>query len=335
MNIFLALVGILAILLAIVVLFTWYTARKVESLLPAKGRFVDVPGARLHVRDFGDTHAGRPAILMIHGLAGQLSHFTYGVAGRLAAQHRVIVVDRPGSGYSTRAAGTPADLSTQAAALAALMRSLGLGPSLVVGHSLGGAVALTLALEHPQQVAGLALLAPLTHIREDVPPAFKGLTIASPLVRKLVAWTLAVPASIKNSKATLEMVFGPEAVPKDFATKGGGLLSLRPSAFLSASSDLQALPERLPQVQERYRELRVPVSVLYGKDDRILDWKANGQALVDKVPGARLELVEGGHMLPITQVEGTAAFIEAALQDLPAASDTVIPAQAGIQASRA
>jgi carboxypeptidase C (cathepsin A) len=57
---------------------------------------------------------------------------------------------------------------------------------------------------------------------------------------------------------------------------------------------------------------------LYGKDDRILDWKANGQALVDKVPGARLELVEGGHMLPITQVEATAGFIEAALQGLAA-----------------
>lgn len=318
MNILLAVVGILALFGTILVLFSWYTARKVESLLPPKGRFVEVPGARLHLREFGESQAGRPTILMIHGLAGQLAHYTYGVAGRLAAQHRVIVVDRPGSGYSTRAPGVAADLSTQAQALAALLRTLGPEPAFVVGHSLGGAVALTLALEHPQQVAGLALLAPLTHIREDVPPAFKGLTIESPLVRKLVAWTLAIPASIKNSKPTLEMVFGPEAVPRDFATRGGGLLSLRPSAFLSASSDLQALPDRLPQVQARYAELRLPVSVLYGKDDRILDWKANGQALVDQVPGARLELVEGGHMLPVTQVETTAAFIEAAAADLAA-----------------
>ena len=318
MNIFLALVGILALVVAILALFTWYTARKVESLLPPKGRFIDVPGARLHIREFGDAGADGPAILMIHGLAGQLSHYTYGVAGKLSARHRVIVVDRPGSGHSVRAADASADLSTQASALAALMRTLGLGPAFVVGHSLGGAVALTLALEHPQSVAGLALLAPLTHIREDVPPVFKSLTIESPFVRKLVAWTLAVPASIKNSKATLDMVFGPEAVPKDFATKGGGLLGLRPAAFLSASSDLQALPARLPQVQERYGELRVPLSVLYGKDDRILDWKANGQALVDKVPGARLELIEGGHMLPITQVGVTATFIEAAASTLTA-----------------
>jgi pimeloyl-ACP methyl ester carboxylesterase len=324
MTTFLTVIGVIAGLLvlfaALLVLFTWYTARKVESVLPSKGRFIDVPGARLHLRDFGEANAGRPVILMIHGLAGQLSHYTYGVAGRLAAQHRVIVVDRPGSGYSTRAAGTPADLSTQAAAMAALVRTLGVSPAFVVGHSLGGAVALTMALEHPQQVAGLALLAPLTHIREDVPPVFAGLTIASPLVRKLVAWTLAIPASIRGSAKTLEVVFGPEPVPKDFATKGGGLLSLRPAAFLSASSDLQALPDSLPQVQERYASLRVPVSVLYGKDDRILDWKANGQALVDKVPGAKLELVEGGHMLPVTQVEVTAGFIEGAVQGLTAAN---------------
>lgn len=306
--------GALLLCLAILALFTLYTARKVEGFLPPKGRFVDVPGARLHIREFGDSHSDAPAILLIHGLAGQLSHYTYGVAERLAERHRVVVVDRPGSGHSTRAAATPADLSTQAASLAALVRTLGTGKAFVVGHSLGGAIALTLALEHPQLVAGLVLLAPLTHMRDDVPPVFKGLTIQSPAMRKLVAWTLAVPASIKNSAKTLEVVFGPEPVPKDFATKGGGLLSLRPSAFLSASADMQALPDRLPQVQARYAELRLPVHVLYGKDDQLLDWKANGQALVDKVPGARLELVEGGHMLPITQPEVTAAFIEAAVQ---------------------
>src|SRR5438067_758588 len=109
-------------------LFTAYTARKVEALLPPKGRFIDVPGARLHLRELGearaDAGAGRPAIVMIHGLAGQLSHYTYGVAGKLAERHRVVVVDRPGSGYSTRDAATPADLSTQAASIAALIRTL-------------------------------------------------------------------------------------------------------------------------------------------------------------------------------------------------------------------
>ena len=296
-------------------LFTAWTARKVEAILPPRGRSIDVPGARLHVREAGPDDRAAPAIVMIHGLAGQSAHYTYGVMPRLAGRFRLVALDRPGAGYSPRGDSTPADLSTQAAAVAGLIDKLGLGRPLVVGHSLGGAIALALALEHPDKVSGLALLAPLTHIRDDVPPVFKGLTIASPFVRKLVAWTLAIPASIKGSAATLEQVFGPEAVPKDFATRGGGLLSLRPSAFLSASADLQALPGSLPQIQARYATLRLPLRVLYGKDDRILDWQANGQALVDKVAGARLELVEGGHMLPVTQVEATVAFIEAALAD--------------------
>jgi len=296
-------------------LFTFYVKRKVESLLPPKGRFVDVPGARLHLVDAG---SGRP-ILMVHGLAGQLGHYTYGVAGRLQGEHRIVAVDRPGSGHSTRAPATCAGLSEQAGALAALIDALGLERPLVVGHSLGGAVALTLALEHPGSVGALALIAPLTRMPDAAPGVFKGLTIASPRLRGFVAWTLAIPSSIRHSRTALEQVFGPEAVPADFALRGGGLLGLRPQAFLSASLDLQALPDCLPRLQERWSELRLPVSVLYGKDDRILDWASNGRALAERIPGARLELVEGGHMLPVTNPDACAAFIRAAAASLDAA----------------
>ena len=316
MTLLLTILTVLVLLLGLPALFTLWTARKVESVLPPSGRFVDVPGARLHVRDFPARQPGAdpdaPAILMVHGLAGQLAHFTYGVTARLEGRYRLVVVDRPGSGYSPRDEGTPADLRTQADALAALIGSLGLQRPLVVGHSLGGALALTLALEHADKTGGLALIAPLTHMQERVPPVFEGLTILSPRVRRFVAWTFAIPASIRNSRKAMDQVFGPEAVPGDFATRGGGLLGLRPSAFLSASSDLQALPDWLPGQEMRYGELDLPVTILYGRHDRILDPQAHGQALVDKVPGARLQLVDGGHMLPITNPEVTAAFIEAA-----------------------
>lgn len=311
MTFALLLPAVLALLVLVACLFTLWTARKVESVLPPQGRFVDVPGARLHIREF-DGDPDLPPLLLVHGLAGQLAHYTYGVTDRLAGRYRMIAVDRAGSGFSTRAPGTPADLDTQAAMLAALIEHLQLDRPLVVGHSLGGALSLALALRHPQRVGGLALIAPLTHMQEQVPPVFEGLTILSPTWRTIVAWTLAIPVSIKNSRATLDQVFGPEAVPEDFATRGGGLLGLRPGAFLGASDDLRALPDCLPEQATRYGELQVPVSILYGKDDRILDWRAHGQALADKVPGATLELIEGGHMLPITNPDATAAFIDAA-----------------------
>lgn len=306
---------ILAVILfaaSVMFLFTAWTARKVEAVLPPKGRFVDLPGARLHVREAGPDDPAAPAIVMIHGLAGQSAHYSYGVFARLSKRFRLVAPDRPGSGHSPRVDGAAADLPTQAAAIAALIDRLGLQRPLVVGHSLGGAIALALALDHPDKICGLALLAPLTHMQDEPPAVFKGLTIASPRARKLAAWTLAIPVSIRNSAKTLEQIFGPDAVPKDFATRGGGLLSLRPSAFLGASSDLQALPACLPRQQERYASLSVPVHVLYGKDDRILDWRANGQALADKAPDVHLQLTEGGHMLPITHPDLCAAFIEAA-----------------------
>ncbi len=305
------LLAIPAVFILVAFLFTLWTARKVESVLPPQGRFVDVPGARLHIREFDGADAG-PPLLLVHGLAGQLAHYTYGVTDRLAGRYRIIAVDRAGSGFSTRAPGTPADLDTQAAMLAALIEHLRLERPLVVGHSLGGALALALALRHPQHVGGLALIAPLTHMQEHVPPVFEGLTIQSPTWRKFVAWTLAIPVSIRNSRAALDQVFGPEAVPADFATRGGGLLGLRPNAFLAASDDLRSLPDCLPRQETRYGDLQVPVSILYGKDDRILDWRAHGRALADKVPGTRLELIEGGHMLPITNPDATADFIAAA-----------------------
>ncbi len=312
MTLFLALLAVVALLILLPFLFTVYMARKVESLLPPRGRFIEVPGARLHLHEFDGGAPDAPALLLVHGLAGQLAHYTYGVTDRLAGRWRMVAVDRPGNGHSTRDPDTPADLKTQADALAALIDALGLERPLVVGHSLGGALALALALHHPQRVGGLALIAPLTHMQETVPPVFEGLTIQSPGWRRFLAWTLAIPASIRNTRTTLEQVFGPDAVPHDFATRGGGLLGLRPGAFLSASADLQALPERLPEQQTRYGELRMPVSILYGKDDRILDWYVHGQGLADKVEGARLELVTGGHMLPVTHPDVTAAFIDAA-----------------------
>jgi pimeloyl-ACP methyl ester carboxylesterase len=320
MTYLLYLLGGLALLLVLLALFSRRTARRIDAFLPPTGSFVEVEGVRLHVRDEGRG----PALLLIHGLGGQMAHFNYGAVRELSQRYRVVTVDRPGSGHSIRPAGIPADLATQARALAALVERLGLERPTVVGHSLGGATALTLALNHPDKVGALALVAPLTHPPEEVPPAFRALTIATPWLRRLFAATLAVPLSIAAAKGVLAQVFGPEAVPRDFPTRGGGLLSLRPTHFLASSADLQALPGHMPGLAKRYPELGalgMPVRVLFGRDDAILDWRANGQALVDKVAGARLELVEGGHMLPVTQPERTARFIEEVVQArLPLAS---------------
>jgi pimeloyl-ACP methyl ester carboxylesterase len=285
--------------------FAAYTRKRVETAVPPQGRFLDIEGERIHYVDKG---AG-PAVFMIHGLAGQLGNFTHSLVGRLAGEFRVIAVDRPGSGYSTRPAGAPAGPRAQAKTLAKVIRALNLERPLIVGHSLGGAVALAIALDHPDCVSGLALIAPLTRAMRKPPVVFRGLAVASPLVRRLVAWTLATPASMLTADWALKEVFAPEMVPADFMTAGGGLLGWRPGSFHAASSDLAAVNDDLKEMAQHYASLRVPVGILFARGDNLLDWRMHGETMKQKVPDLDLTIVDGGHMLPVTAPGVVADFI--------------------------
>ena len=299
----------LTLLLGGLMLFTLLVSWRVQMALPAAGRFVKVMGNRIHYIEEDRSEGNQPAILMIHGLTGVAQNFTYSVVSRLSQHYLVIAIDRPGSGYSTRHPHAAATLDVQADIVAGVIDALGLDKPLVVGHSLGGAVALATALRYPDKVAGLALIAPLTHMPSDTPQVFSALTIRWPWVRRLIAWTLPIPLSFLQTDNIMPDVFGPEQVPADFPVRGGGLLGLRPSQFIGASADVNALPDSMLLMQQQYPNLSLPVAVLYGKQDRILDYREQGQALAEVVSGCELELIEGGHMLPITQPELTADFI--------------------------
>jgi pimeloyl-ACP methyl ester carboxylesterase len=320
----LAALAALAVLAALCVLgllgaaaLTTRLARRAEAALPPAGRFIEVPGARLHVVEAGALRDGRTPILMLHGLAGQLHHFRYSLVDALAEETRVVAVDRPGSGYSTREPGCATALEDQADAIAALMDRLGFERALLVGHSLGGALSLAVALRHPTRVAGLALLAPLTTMPGGSPEVFRSLQVP-PALRSLIARTVAIPAFVSRREALMRLVFGPEDAPGDYARRGGGLLSLRPQQFQSAAEDYAAVPRSLTALEARYGELvratpaPLPIAVLYGREDRVLDYRPQGEGFIARVRHARLELVTGGHMLPVTQPARCAEFIRRA-----------------------
>jgi pimeloyl-ACP methyl ester carboxylesterase len=293
--IFLSIIAVCVIVIAGLVVFSLYIAHRVENALPPQGRFIDIGEDRIHYVEYGKG----PPIVLVHGLNGQLRNFAYLHMDELAQTHRVILIDRPGSGHSTRGAGSSASISAQARTVALFIDAMGLNKPVLVGHSLGGAIALAVGLNHPDSVSRLALIAPLTHL-VDPGRAFGGLMIRSSLVRRIVSVTVATPFAIKGSRAILDIVFGPDPVPGDFATRGGGLLGLRPRSFYAASSDMMAVPDELPAMENRYAGLRMPVDVLYGREDKILDWRSHGEALKRKLERTNLRLVDGGHMLPVT-----------------------------------
>jgi pimeloyl-ACP methyl ester carboxylesterase len=307
MSIVLTPILIVAVIVAGLVWFAANTARKVEAAVPPCGQFVEIDGQRLH---YIDTKGTSQAIVMIHGLGGTLWNYTYALVDQLSGEFRVIAVDRPGSGYSVRPEEAPAKLGAQADTLAKFMRALGLKQPLLVGHSLGGALSLAIALNHPDCAGALALIAPLTHAQDDVPEPFRGLVVYSPTLRKIIAWTLAIPMAIRRAPEMLKIVFGPDAVPADYPTRGGGLLGLRPKSFYNTSSDLVAVNDDLPGMMTRYGGLTIPLAMLFAKGDRILDYRTQGEAMKQKCPALDLVLLdEHGHMLPVTAPDRTADVI--------------------------
>ena len=316
MTLLLVVIALLAMSFGGLVIFTAVTARRVETALPPRGQFVEVAGARIHYLDKGSG----PPIVILHGLGGQMGNFTYALLERLTDEFRVILMDRPGSGYSTRARGATGRLSEQAATVAEFIQKLGLNRPLLVGHSLGGAIALAVALDHPVIVKGLALVAPLTHVPKDVPGPFRAMDIKSDFLRWLIAWTVATPIGIRRGKAILDAIFSPEPAPADFPTRAGGILGLRPRSFYNTSSDMRAVNLDLWAMVGRYSSLQVPIRILYGTSDEVLSPQVHGEALKAKSSMVSLQLVSGGHMLPITAPELTAKFIKAAARAESSAS---------------
>jgi pimeloyl-ACP methyl ester carboxylesterase len=297
--------ALLAVLIAGLVWFSWTTARKVEALLPPKGKFVEVDGARLHYVEKGE---GAP-VVMIHGLGGNLLHYTSTIADEIAKTNRVIIFDRPGAGYSERPAGADATTPTQAVIIQKAIDKLGIEKPLIVGHSLGGAVALTHAVRHPGKARGYVLLAPLARLPEAPPPMFKGLAVRSPIMQHFIAWTIAVPMGIKYGPAIMSAVFAPQTPTSDFATTSGGLLGLRPKAIVTNMKDFTASAEVITELAEGYPGIEAPVLCLYGLEDRVLI-ASHHLGAVEKIPGVEVETIEhAGHMLMHNEPQAVIAAI--------------------------
>lgn len=287
-------------------LITQITRLWIEARIPRDGKVLAINGTDLHYRDLGEG----PPIVLIHGLSGQMRNFAPTLVDKLAVNHRVILIDRPGSGYSAPLVGARNTLAGQADVIAGLIAALDLDMPLIVGHSLGSAVALNLALDHPDQVGALALIAPVTQPRAAASPsAFSAMSIKSDGLRRVVSLTFATPLGLFIFKRSARSVFAPEAMPDDFGTEGGSLLAIRPTSYFSAGGEMVALREALPDMAARYSSLQMPVGILFGSADQVVSPAQHGGPLRDAVAGATLTQIDGGHMIIFTLPDGVADWI--------------------------
>lgn len=306
-GIFFGLAGI-AILAGVLylVLRTRNVALRSQALVPMAGRVEKVPGGSIHFVESGAANA--QTVVLIHGLSGQLQHFTYAMADLLCEDFHVVAIDRPGCGYSERDSDDLADIGEQASMIGAFMDARGLKDPVLVGHSLGGSVALAVALQRGERIAALALLCPATHEPEETPEMFRGLEVSSPLMRRLIGFTIAVPMAQATAEKVLNMVFAPDTFPDDFLVRAGGALGLRPKSFVTASGDAVALPDALVRQVAEYENLSVPGGVLFAADDNVLAPSVHGEPM-QKFGLEYEEIAAHGHMIPITAPRECAEFV--------------------------
>ena len=229
---------------------------------------------------------------------------------RLAVRHRVILIDRAGLGWSERAGRNGSSPAYQAAMLRDVLDRLGIGRAIVVGHSWGGALAATFALDHPQRVAGLVLLAP------PLFPFPRRATwlytlFATPLAGWLYARTLALPLGLPFIGVALALAFLPQLPPRGYIKRTAALLLLRPAAFLANARDVADLREFLRAQVARYATLAVPAVIMTGDRDPVVAPRRHAIAFAAVVPGAKLVVLPGiGHMLHHVAAERVIAEIE-------------------------
>jgi pimeloyl-ACP methyl ester carboxylesterase len=290
--------AVAVVALAVNALLVEARTERAALTVPA-ARILDLPGGEMQIVDRGPREA--QPIVLIHCFTCAMDWWD-GVLPQMEANHRVIAVDllghggseKPGSGY------TPAN---QAKLVAEALERLGVSGAEVVGHSLGGAVAVALAEQDPQLVDRVAIV--------DMPPdnSYGDLGFIAGLAFRPVLgealWTIKPDFSIRQG---LEVAFAPGFDVPDAFVDDVKRMTYTAYDESPAGTDDFLGEESLDQ---RMAETGLPLLVLMGAEEQIVD---DPQRALDQykssVPGAQTELVPGaGHSPNVERPEQTAALI--------------------------
>lgn len=277
----------------------------IEGTWPALGRFVDVRGARIHAWDQGK---GRPVVL-IHGASGNLRDWTFDIAPELAKDYRVIAFDRPGLGYSERPKGDGGDPAGQARTLAEATRRLGIERPILIGHSLGAAVAMAWALNEPDSIAGVVSVSGAVMPWSTTPMLAEQIGLDQLLVGFYFDY-LQASAARGGIERFVSRIFRPQQVPEGYADYVGGPLSLSERAVTANKQDIRALNTALRRQAPDYGRLQMPVEIVSGTADFIINPNRQPIPFNERLPNSRLTLLEGvGHMAHHVAPEAVASAL--------------------------
>lgn len=265
-----------------------------ENSDPLVGRFITVDATRLHYLDRG---TGTPVVLL-HGNGSMIADFvSSGITECTDAGYRVVAFDRPGFGYSERPRGRRWGPFEQARLLLQAFEHLDIERPIIVGHSWGTLVALALALEAGRSVAGLVLLSgyyyPVPRSRAKARSA-SSIPFMDDVVRQTVmpfVWRLTAPGAVKR-------IFAPCDVPERFKRTYSLADALRPSQMRAVEEEAAMLTEAAKTLSALYGELNIPVRLMAGSDDRIVETAEHSARLHQELATSTFRVVpDCGHMV--------------------------------------
>lgn len=245
-------------------------------------------------RIWWETHGSeeKPTLLLIMGM-GFSSRAWSGLTDRLATDYRVVVFDNRGAGRST-APLRPFRVKDMAADAAWVLRAAGAPRSLVFGISMGGMVALELALGYPELVRALVLGATFggwTKSRKPSIPVIGDVLVGGVLSR--LGWHSVLGRALVSDETVKGNLQGLGSW-----IAGGERVNPRILAQQMTAVTLHSATPRLSDV-------KVPTLVMTGDRDRLVP-DANSRQLVRAIPGARFVLIPGaGHCFPLEKPEET------------------------------
>ena len=305
------LTGVVAAL-AILALITQAGVILLERIYPARGKMIEVAGGTLHIVDIGPRDAAGPAIVMIHGASSNLESMRRLLGDRLAEKHRVILIDRPGHGWSTRSRTEDSTPDIQGRMIEQALATLGVRRAVFVVHSWAGALGARMALDYPQRVAGLVMLAPVAYPWPGG-VGWYNKVVTTPVIGPLLAHTITLPLGYFLAGPAARNAFLPQSMPDGFVRDSATPLLLRPREFIANAHDLVTLKEAVREQAPRYAEITAPVVVISGDGaDKTVSTSIHSRPFAAALANAKLiVLPDVGHMVHHAAPERVVAEIEA------------------------
>jgi pimeloyl-ACP methyl ester carboxylesterase len=285
--------------LAAMALVNRLLAKKAERDNPASGRFLDVNDVRLHYVERG---TGEPLVLL-HGNGSMIEDFeSSGLIDLAAKNYRVIVFDRPGFGHSGRPRNVVWTPDAQAELFKQALTRLDVSNATVLGHSWGTSVAVALALKYPDMIRGLVLASGYYYPTARLDVIAMGAP-ALPLIGDLLSHTLSPLLSRAIWPLMMTKIFGPQSVPKKFEAFPKEM-ALRPSQIRASAAESALMVPDAFKFRNRYGDLKMPVVIIAGEQDRLIDIDTQSARLHSEIPQSRLHRVAGnGHMIQQTATD--------------------------------